>query len=391
MNKETINCPVQHSLETVPDIFTQIYPLITYLQTNATVTEQTTFPCGTLMPDGRLDLCKQGLGYLGFQPIAEALATNTTIASLLLGTNGIGNLGAVEVAKLIECNPSLEVIYLGCNHIEKQGITELSKALINNTSVTGLWLKRNPIGTEGALCLAEMLRYNRSIRTLDLVNTSIGKIGLTAILNVLIEENCTVERLYLGGNQIDEEAALLLAELLIKNSRLKALLLNVNHLGDLGVLRLAKALQQNQTLVELGLASNGISPTGCRGLIQGITTHPSLTNLDLGYSPSTKVLGAIGNNLGNLGAEIIAQILPLNSTLLKLNLPAYITEKGKQALIAGLEKNYTLCQLVIPGKQDERIKTLLQRNRNSNPTEKKLSNRDVTLIKSVYRTGKHTT
>jgi len=387
MNKETINCPVQHPLETVSDIFTQIYPLIAHLQTNVTVIEQTTFPRGTVMPDGRLDLCKQGLGYLGFQPIAEALATNTNIVSLLLGTNGIGNVGAVEVAKLIECNQSLEVIYLGCNHIEKQGIIELSKALINNTYVTGLWLKRNPIGTEGALCLAEMLRYNRKIRTLDLVNTSLGKIGLKAILDVLIQENRTVERLYLGGNQIDEEDAQLLAELLIKNTQLKALLLNVNHLGDLGVLRLAKALQQNQTLVELGLASNGINPTVCKGLIEGIKTHPSLTNLDLGYSPSTKVLGAIGNNLGDLGAEIIAQILPLNSNLLKLNLPNDITEKGKQALIAGLEKNYTLCQLGLHGKQDERIKALLQRNRNSNPAEKNLSNRDVTLIKSVYRTN----
>ncbi|HLP91914.1 MAG TPA: hypothetical protein VK184_25415 [Nostocaceae cyanobacterium] len=177
MQEPIINCPIQTSLETKPDVLTEIAPLIDHLQANVNVNEQTTFPRGTVMPDGRLDLCKQGLGYLGFQPIAEVLATNTTIASLLLGTNGIGNIGTVEVAKLIEFNQNLEVIYLGCNHIQKEGIAELAKALVNNTSVSGLWLKRNPIGAEGAVCLAEMLRYNQSIRILDLVNTDIGKLA----------------------------------------------------------------------------------------------------------------------------------------------------------------------------------------------------------------------
>ncbi|HLP87668.1 MAG TPA: hypothetical protein VK184_03545 [Nostocaceae cyanobacterium] len=203
----------------------------------------------------------------------------------------------------------------------------------------------------------------------------------------MIHENRTVERLYLGGNNFDEEDAELLGELLRKNSQIKALLLNVNHLGDAGVLKLAAALQQNQTLVELGLASNGITVTGCKGLIEVIKTNSSLINLDLGYSPSTKVLGVKSNNLGDVGAEIIGQILPEISTLVKLDLRRnHITEKGKQALIAGLEKNYTLCQLIFDGKEDERVTNLLQRNCSLKP-EINQPNRDISLIKSVYRTS----
>lgn len=384
MNEQIIHCPIQDVMETAPDVLEAIFPLIEHLQTNIPVTRQTTFPRGIVMPDGRLDLCKQGLGYLGFQPIAEALAANRTIASLLLGTNGIGNAGAADVAKLIERNQHLEVVYLGCNQIAD--ISELANALTKNTSVTGLWLKRNPIGLSGASFIAEMLCHNHSIRTLDLVNTNIGDQGLAIIIDALIHQNRTVERLYLGGNQIDCKGAQLLATLLRKNSTIKAILLNVNDLGDAGAVALAEALQHNHTLVELGVASNGITPQGGIRLIEAIQKHPALVNVDLGYSQSTRVLGAIANSLGDAGAEAIANLLVNNQTLRKINLRRNgITEQGKLSLIAGLQHNRTIRQLILDGKQHSQITALIQRNFHLEPEKDLAIARDVALIKSVYR------
>lgn len=385
--KQVIHCPIDTATETTPYNLNELELLIKHLQTNLPVTIPKTFPRGTVMPDGRLDLCKQSLGAIGCQLVADALVDNITITSLLLGTNGIGDRGSFNIAKLIEQNQHLEIVYLGCNQITETGVSAITNALTAHPSVTGLWLKRNHIGIAGAQAVAKMLRKNRNIRTIDLVNTQIGQKGLAAIIEVLIDSNHHVERLYLGGNQIDAEEVELIAKLLVKNYPIKALFLNVNDLGDAGALLLAEALQQNRTLAEIGLASNGITPAGGIPLIEAMQTHPSLVNVDLGYSPSTKVLGAIPNSLGDTGAEAIGKLLVNNQTLLKLNLRNNgITERGKLFIIAGLEQNKTLYQLVIDGKQDKRIASLCDRNYNLNQSAHLQLASDVALIRSVART-----
>jgi hypothetical protein len=79
----TIHCPIADTIETTPDELAFLAPLLDHLRANVPVTQQTTFPRGTVMPDGRLDLCKQGIGAAGCRSIAEALTVNTRITSLL--------------------------------------------------------------------------------------------------------------------------------------------------------------------------------------------------------------------------------------------------------------------------------------------------------------------
>ena len=54
---------------------------------------------------------------------------------------------------------------------------------------------------------------------------------------------------------------------------------------------------------------------------------------------------------------------------------------------AGLEQNTRLHQLILDGKEDSRIAALLERNRTLNPSFAPPLARDVTLIRSVYRTA----
>jgi len=381
-----LHCPLSNPIESSSEVVIELKSLIDYLQTNRHSAQKIVFPRGTVMPDGRLDLCKQGLGVMGCHLVTEALTHNDAIASLLLGTNGIGDPGAKDVARLIQCNNRLEIVYLGCNAISSTGIAALAEALMHNQSVTGLWLKRNPIGVAGAYYLAEMLRRNTSIRTLDLVNTQIGDEGLAIILEVLTYTNRTVERVYLGGNQIQANQAALLANLLAENPVITGLFLNVNHLGDRGVTVLAGGLAENKTPIDLGLASNGIGVEGCDRLLAALQTHPAIGNLDLGYSPSTQVLKAKPNQIGDVGASAIANFLKDNQTLFKLNLAKNrITEEGKIALITGLEINQKLRDLILDGRSDRRIEVLLQRNRMLNLGEESQKPRSSSLIQSVYR------
>ncbi len=51
------------------------------------------FPLGALRPDGRVDLCKQGLGAPGVARLLPVATASPHAVHLLLGTNAIGDEG----------------------------------------------------------------------------------------------------------------------------------------------------------------------------------------------------------------------------------------------------------------------------------------------------------
>jgi Ran GTPase-activating protein (RanGAP) involved in mRNA processing and transport len=379
----TILCPV-HLAPITPCDSAELEPLLTHLSGDTPVIGSAVFPRGTLVEDGRLDLCKQSLGPENCQRLVAALEGNTQVRSLMLGTDGIGDSGAAAVAELATKNPRLEVLYLGCNKIGPAGAEALSDALAENTSVTGLWLKRNPLGPEGGAKLAAMLHTNQRLRVLDLVNTDLRASGFEAIIAALCEANTSIERLYLSGNGLGPSQAHGLARLLRDAPSLNALLLSVNRLSDDGALALAEALKDNTTLEELDLASNGIGTAGALAVLKAALAHPRLQTLSLGYTRSTRVLGSAANALSDRGAFALAALLPTAKNLRRLDLRRNgLSKRGVAALLEALEQNHTLVDLVLDGTPSPKLAALLERNRAQAPPP----TRDpaVALIQSVYR------
>jgi Ran GTPase-activating protein (RanGAP) involved in mRNA processing and transport len=381
-----VYCPVTHSYNSTEEVLREIKPLVEFLGSNQTSTENITFPRGTVTGDGRLDLCKQSIGIEGCEIISEALKHNKTINAVLFGTDGIGNIGASKVAELIQENETLETIYLGCNNIGAEGVESLADSLTQNKSVKGLWLKRNPIGVSGAEKLAEMLRKNSTLQILDLVNTAIEKDGLEMILDVLIEENRSLKKIYLSGNQIDGVQAEKLKVLLVENDSLETFMLSVNCLKDEGAMKIADGLKSNKTLRELSLASNGISIKGGNYLFEILKENSSLRYLDLGYAISTKVLNAERNNFGDDFAVACRDFLKLNKPLYYLDLTSTnISQNGLKIIEQGILENSNLCKLKINGKLSETAKNHLKSNEQQNAM---IFSKEVSAIKSVYRTVK---
>jgi Ran GTPase-activating protein (RanGAP) involved in mRNA processing and transport len=370
----------------------ELTPLLEELRRNAPVPAPLRFPRGTLLPDGRLDLCKQQIGPEGARAVAAAVKHNAHVTSLMLGADGIGNAGALAVADAVQASPALETVYLGCNHIDAEGTRPLAEAVRDHPRIKGLWLKRNPIGAAGARAIADMLRHNRTLRTLDLVTTDLGSEGVRLIAAALTDGNTSVERLYLGGNRIGPEDAGCLADMLRANRTLHSLFLSVNRLGDAGTRRLAEALTHNRTLRTLSLSSNGIGPDGAAALSEVLRDHP-LQTLELGYEPSTQVLGASGNCVGDAGAEALAEMLPHDQALTWLDLLRNgITDAGFRRLIAALEANRTVTTLITGKRISHRLKgelqRLLARNREACPVRPEDGvPPDVAAIRSIYRTA----
>ncbi|NUU22448.1 MAG: ribonuclease inhibitor, partial [Streptomycetaceae bacterium] len=149
-------------------------PLLARLAEDGPVGERVDFPVGTLLPDGRLDLCKQDLGPDGGRAVAAALRPSGPVRHLLMGTDMLGDAGAIAVTRAA-AEAEVDTVYLGCNLIGPDGARGIEGALRDNPGVSGLWLKRNPLGGTGARTVADLVRDGSPLTTVDLVQT-----GLTA-------------------------------------------------------------------------------------------------------------------------------------------------------------------------------------------------------------------
>ncbi len=348
-------------------------PLLTGLREGAAPGE---FPRGRLQADGRLDLCKQGVGPLLTADLTRAAAASAKVKHLLLGTNGLGDEGAKAVADALEPGHQIETVYLGCNKIAAPGVDSLAERLASDTTVRALWLKRNPVGDDGVRRLCEALRHNTTLRTLDLVNVGLSADGLAALADALRSREARLERLFLGGNGLGPEAVPMLASL-IRDAGVHELYLAANHLGDEGVSALAQAAAGLP--VSLGLGGNGITPDGAAALARHLTAWHAL---DLARPPSERALGANSNLVGDAGAAALAEVLP-QSQLRRLDLRyTGITGRGLRLLLTAIDGHSTLEYLGVNGGVPRRMRraaaaALAHHTSQPHP--------DVAAIASVYR------
>lgn len=295
----------------VPRPLADLAPLLDWLRAGRPAGERLDFTAGTALPDGRLDLCKQGLGARGAALIAEALADGPSpVRHLLLGTDALGDDGAAAVAGT---DAPVETLYLGCNGITAGGACRIADQLRASPQVvTGLWLKRNPLGAEGGRAAAALIASARTLRTLDLVQTGLDPSGAAELADALLaaaDSGRRIERLFVGGNPLGEPGARALAAVIAAGA-VDELYVSAARLGDAGALRIADALSRAPygRLTRLSVASNGIGPRGAAGLAAAATAA-GVTLLDLGRVRAAAVLGAADNRLDLEAADSIGRTL----------------------------------------------------------------------------------
>ncbi|WP_316750193.1 leucine-rich repeat domain-containing protein [Streptomyces herbicida] len=295
----------------VPRPVAELAPLLDWLRAGRPAGERLDFTAGTALPDGRLDLCKQGVGAEGAALIADALAQGPSpVRHLLLGTDALGDDGAAAVA---ESTRDVETLYLGCNGITAGGACRIADSLRASPQVvTGVWLKRNPLGSGGGQAAAELIESARSLRTLDVVQTGLDAPGAAVLADALLaaaEGGRRIERLFVGGNPLGESGARALAAV-VAGGAVDELYVSAARLGDTGALRLAEALDRAPygRLTRLAVASNGIGPAAAARLVTAATAA-GVTLLDLGRVRAASVLAAEDNRLDLTAAETIAAAL----------------------------------------------------------------------------------
>lgn len=136
-----------------------------------------------------------------------------------------------------------------------------------------------------------------------------------------------------------------IAEALKKNTGLLELRLEDNNIGNDGVLQLANALKVNTRLQILSILRNGVTDLGASVLANALKTNKSLIKLSLDGRAvlshfKDDALDYSTNNIGNDGADEIAEMLLVNNTLQELYLSFnQIDEKGVYNLYNALKTN----------------------------------------------------
>lgn len=183
----------------------------------------------------------------GFTMLNNALLLNTSVQKLSLFKNRLRDAGARQLTNVLMNNTTLTSLNVGYNRIGVDGIRALAVALTRNNSLAYLSIEANPFGPEGAQAIADMLRRNTTLVHLNISNCLIGPLGAQAIANVLTESNSTLTSLNVSDNAMETSGLEAFAYMLMHNSTLSSLSIreNVNYY-DYEVFR--SPLSQNSTI-----------------------------------------------------------------------------------------------------------------------------------------------
>jgi Ran GTPase-activating protein (RanGAP) involved in mRNA processing and transport len=153
---------------------------------------------------------------------------------------------------------------LSDNKITSQGVSVLAEALHDNTILEGLYIFNNHVADKGVYSLAQVLSENKSaLQTLSIGWNEITDEGANYLAEML-KTNTTLIELWLPWNRISDQGVQLLAKALIHhNTSLKRLSLDLNKLvSDLSVDFLVDVLNHNQSLTALHVRDCKLSKAG---------------------------------------------------------------------------------------------------------------------------------
>ena len=145
----------------------------------------------------------------------------------------------------------------------------------------------------------------------DLDNSSLGDAGTKSLMHSIcrsMDPHSVVNTrlvMYLNDNEIHEDGASHIADVLSKTSILHNLILRHNPcLSDTGARFIANGLKRNTAIKSLSLSKCGITSKGAKDLSIAVAEHPSLKKLFIHNNP-----------LGDEGIAHLSECLKQNWTL----------------------------------------------------------------------------
>ncbi|KAK9729282.1 Ran GAP Rna1 [Basidiobolus ranarum] len=185
-----------------------------------------------------LKLNNNGLGIQGGNLIAKALLAAqeknvaegrpSSLRTIIIGRNRLENGSSKAIADALEAHGTLREVRLPQNGIRPEGIEILAKALAKCPDLEILDLQDNTFTEVGAKAVAEALPSWPKLSILNIGDCLLGKRGGVSIADALKSGHECLSELILTYNEIQEDAAEVLASAISTMKNLRTLELNGN-------------------------------------------------------------------------------------------------------------------------------------------------------------------
>ena len=215
----------------------------------------------------------------------EALAKNTTIKDVFLGSFELGRQGSLAAAHLISHNSTLECLCLAgrysdmtalgienesCSYEGGIDIVPISQALASNQSLKNFVLTDWVIRTHGMEGFSPLTK-NNTLASLDIRSSHLPG-GIAPICQIIVQSMAALTSLVLVACKItDEEITDSVCNVLRQCPSIKSVSLCSNRFSDVGAASLATVLRENTTLSTINLKYNHrVGQHGTRKLLDAV-------------------------------------------------------------------------------------------------------------------------
>lgn len=140
--------------------------------------------------------------------------------------------------------------------------------------------------------------FGKKIESLNLSENFLGNEGMFSLVPLVVMSGTKIVNI--AGNNIDQEGAANISNMLGSGSRVKELDLAGNPIGDKGIMELGKALLFNKSLEKINLYNTSITDEGAKELLFILKNNKTITEINLS-----------GNDISDeLKKEIYAKMKP---------------------------------------------------------------------------------
>ena len=311
-----------------------------------------------------LTLLNNPIGDKGLQTIFNSLKLNTTLKVLTVSYCGMTDAGVPSLAEAMNINRTLErfdflrqhtsvniivVSLLHCFYESQvpslfQFVAEQLQGRINlrDTSVSPV----DCFAIGYFLSCVTVTASAMKVFKVDLDTCSLGDAGTKSLMCSIrrhIGPHTTVNThldIRLGRNEIHEDGASQIAEILNNTSITSELWLGCNPIGDKGLRNIFNGLKQNNTLKILDISYCSMTNAIVSSLTEAMNINKTLKRLDISGNPI----------ICDKGLRLIFDSLKLNNTLKVLNVSfCGMTDAGVPSLAEAMDINTTLKRLDIFG------------------------------------------
>ena len=303
----------------------------------------------------------------GVPSLAEAMNINTTLEILDISGNPIGDKGLQTIFNSLKQNNTLKVLDVSYCDMTDAGVPSLAEAMNINTTLERLvFLPQHTNGKDILVSLlhclyetqgpslhqfvAELIRgrsdlsntsltpvdclaigyflssvitattSNNKVFQVDLYNCSLGDAGTKRLMCSIsrhIDSHSTVNThldMELWSNEIHEEGASHIAEVLNNTSIVSELSLRGNPIGDKGLQTIFNSLKQNNTLKVLNISHCDMTDAGVSSLAEAMNINTALETL---YIHGNDAITADG-------LTCLVEVLYRSSRLVRLRIPEHL-------------------------------------------------------------------